>query len=376
MFSKDWQRAAGAALAGIGLAVAITACAGTGPAGVSPASATGSASVSSAEPWKSAGPGWVLALVSASTQAKPAPGTLYLVSPAGQKYAVHTFSAATMGGQQPALIAWSGDKTRALFRLNSTPAKAEQLNLLTGKASGVTLADGASPLEYSLPSGQRILAATRGDTATLGEYSPAGQLMTPLGSRKYDISGDYSPDGTSIAVAGTTGLRLYSAGGKLVRDLPVPGASPAEGCTPVRWWTPGTVLANCVSHLALVPVSGARPATLTPVRTQADGDFGDLDAWRLPSGLYLQSAGACGQLLINKQAASGSITPVSVPGTTSGSYQVLTAAGSRLLIRTAGCENGGQLLWLDPATRAETWLFKSGVIAAVPYPDPRNGRLS
>jgi len=43
--------------------------------------------------------------------------------------------------------------------------------------------------------------------------------------------------------------------------------------------------------------------------------LGDLDAWHLPGGLYLQSAGPCGVLQIFKQRSNGSITLVMVPNT-------------------------------------------------------------
>ena len=101
-----------------------------------------------------------------------------------------------------------------------------------------------------------------------------------------------------------------------------------------------------------VPASGARPKALTPVR-KSGMDLGDLDAWSLPSGLYLQSAGACGTLELNKQATNGSVAPVKVPGLPAGaSVAVVTALGPQLLIHGLGCSPGGQLVWFNPATRA------------------------
>jgi len=181
-------------------------------------------------------------------------------------------------------------------------------------------------------------------------------------------------------VSGTTGLRLVSGGGKLLKNLTVAGTDSTFGCTPVRWWTSAEVLANCTiksgksfhTHLYLVPVSGAKPKQLTPARTSGS-DLGDLDAWQLKSGLYLQSSGACGQLEINKQAANGSIIPVTVPGTKGGSYAVLSASGSALLVATLGCTRGGQLLWYNPATKAEKWLLKSGAGGVVPFYSTLNG---
>jgi hypothetical protein len=75
-----------------------------------PTAAQGAAAV----PWDSVGPGWVLAQSGTGMPGKPAPTTLDLVSPTGAKYALHTFPAQTY------LVAWSGDKTRALFEIGTT----------------------------------------------------------------------------------------------------------------------------------------------------------------------------------------------------------------------------------------------------------------
>jgi len=71
------------------------------------------------------------------------------------------------------------------------------------------------------------------------------------------------------------------------------------------------------------------------VRAASSRDLGDLDAWQLTSGLYLQAAGPCGVLQIFKQARNGSLRLVTVPHTT-GDNHVLTALGSRLLIQAPG----------------------------------------
>ena len=133
-------------------------------------------------------------------------------------------------------------------------------------------------------------------------------------------------------------------------------------------------------QLWLVPVSGAHPTALTPRRTASSGDLGDLDAWQLPSGLYLQAAGPCAVLQIFKQARNGSITLVTVPHTASDN-RVLTAFGSRLLIQApTSCTGSDSLLWFNPATRAEQWLVRApgqviGVAAAIPFYSRQNGNL-
>ena len=122
-----------------------------------------------------------------------------------------------------------------------------------------------------------------------------------------------------------------------------------------------------------MPANGAKPKALTPVR-KSGMDLGDLDAWPLPSGLYLQSAGACGTLELNKAAKNGSVAQVKVPGFPAGaSVAVVTALGPQLLVHGLGCAIGGQLVWFNPATKAEKWLFKTGAEAVVPYYGTENG---
>jgi len=137
---------------------------------------------------------------------------------------------------------------------------------------------------------------------------------------------------------------------------------------------------SAIPQLWLVPVSGARPAALTPRRSASSGDLGDLDAWQLPAGLYLQAAGPCGVLQIFRQAPGGSITLVTVPHTM-GDNHVLTALGSRLLIQApTSCTGSVSLLWFNPATRAEQWLIRApanvtGAAIAIPFYGRENGNL-
>jgi hypothetical protein len=127
-----------------------------------------------------------------------------------------------------------------------------------------------------------------------------------------------------------------------------------------------------VPRLWLVPVTGARPTALTPPRPASSPDLGDIGAWALPSGLYLQALGGCGTLQVFKQAASGSISPVNVPGTLQNN-RIITAIGAKLLISAqTGCPGSQSLLWFNPATHAEQWLLRPtgtqiGVEAVVPY---------
>jgi hypothetical protein len=344
--------------------------------GAASGAASGETSAARGVPWPSVGAGWMLDTYSTGTVAKPAPTTLYLVSPAGAKYALLTWPASATPA--PSLVAWAGDKTQALLELFSAghgPEGYAELNLMTAAMTRVALAAVTTPLGYTLPDGQQILGMTQiGSDVTIARYTQAGALAQTLVTGDADLSGAaYSPDGTALAVAAPGGLQLISNAGGLLRNLPVPRVGTKSACQPVRWWDATTVLAIC-DGLWLVPSGGAAPTELTPVR-KASFDLGDIDAWQLPSGLYLQSLGACGTLELNKQASDGSVTRVTVPGMTT-SPVVVTADGARLLVEQQGCAGRGELAWYDPATGAEQWIFTAGAGQdAVAYNDPDNGTI-
>jgi TolB protein len=398
MFNNGRRRGLFVALATVGAAiVAAAGVLGTNVArGATTAGGMTGASAAATKtvvPWKSVGPRWVLDTYSTRTTAKAAPATLYLISPAGAKYPLYTWKASKT--LVPLLVAWAGNKTEALFQLYSpenTFSGYGELNLLTGKMTRIAFANPASStLSYTLPAGQQLLGSTaNGKTATVARYTRAGALVKTLLTESssftngFPLTVKYSPSGAELGVGAPNGLLLASNAGGVLRKLPVPGTDTRIGCVPVRWWNTATILASCMpantnaERLWLVPVSGARPSALTPVRNpaKAPNDNGDIDAWRLPSGLYLQSLGACGTLELNKQAANGSITRVTVPGMAD-SPVVVTAAGARLLVEQLGCDGaGGQLAWYNPATKAEQWLLRSGAGEAVAYNDPQNGAIS
>jgi hypothetical protein len=336
---------------------------------LSAGTATAQSQAPSQIPWPKVGPGWELVQYTthATTQTMT---TLYLVGPSGAKYALRASR-----DEQFSLVAWSGDKTRALLD-DDAAGRAEQLNLMSGKLTTFALGGQASPIGYTLPRGLNILALQRhGSSFALARYSLTGKLVKVLVSSKWAAFGEaYAPDGATLAVAGPAGVGLVSNVGGVIRQLDVPGTDPTVGCSPERWWNASTILAACIAtstnsepRLWLLPASGARPTALTPQRT-AGHDLGDFDAWRLTSGLYLQSEGACGVTEINRQAANGSVTPVNVPGTSNTDNVIVSASGSRLLIEPEGAcraEEPG-LLWYDPATHAEQWLFRYSPDVSVP----------
>jgi len=354
------------------------------PAAPAAAAAPAAPAARAGVPWDRVGPGWILAQY---TTARPeggasGPETLDLISPSGTRYQLARWSDSRFA---PVLLAWSPDGKRALFQVFSGKGGAEELTLATGQASTFVLPGMANPIGYTTPDGLNIVAGRpSGNNTSLARYTLSGRLTHSLGTST-DGTVLYQPSGTEFLTGASHGLKLVSNDGAPIRTLPVPGTT-TSSCTPVRWWTASTVLASCEQphsdgpQLWLVPVGGARPQALTPSRKVSSGDLGDLDAWTLPSGLYLQAAGPCAVLQIFKQARNGSITLVKVPHT-NGDNDVLTALGARLLIQApTSCIGSNSLLWFNPATHAEQWLIRApanqiGVTVAIPFYSREDGNL-
>jgi TolB protein len=348
------------------------------------ASAQPAATAAAGVPWNHVGSGWVLAqyTTAAPEGGKTGPATLYLISPGGARYKLASWPD---NRTAPQLLAWSPDGKRALFQVFSGKGGVEQLTLATGHATRFALPGEATPIGYTTPDGLNIVASRlSGSTTTLARYDLSGRLTRSLGSSA-DGAVLYEPSGAAFVTGTGSGLKLVSNGGSLIRKLRVPGTS-ANTCNPVRWWNATTILASCAPpstaapQLWLVPRDGGRPAALTPRRSNSSRDLGDLDAWSLSSGLYLQAAGPCGVLQIFKQARDGSIKLVTVPHT-EGDNVVLTASASRLLIQApTDCVGSNSLLWYNLGTHAEQWLIRApsnviGVENAVPFYSRQNGNM-
>jgi hypothetical protein len=314
---------------------------------------------------------------------KPGPITLYLVDPTGGLYRMHRWTASTT--VQPLLLAWSGDKTEALFTGNKTALL--QLDLRTGKQTNIRLQHDSDPYQstYGRPDGQNLLAWNLG-TQRLVVYRLNGTIVRelPRNPATSAPSSIQSANGSQFVLPSRTGLRLVASTGQTIRNLPVR----AVGCTPLRYWNASTVLASCsvskknpVNVLWLVPTSGRTPRALTSAHLTMP-DLDNLGAWRLPSGLYLQAAAGCGSIYLALQHRNGSTSPVTVPGTNGQYNQVVTVVGNRFLLNAStGCMPTNSLLWFNPASRAEQWLIKAphniqGVIAVIPFYSRENPTLN
>lgn len=331
-------------------------------------------------PWAKVGPGWVLAEYSttsapdSSPKPRPGPVWLYLIDPAGGRYLMYRW--APDKRSLPQLIDWSPDGARALVEqaadsADNAPTAVSQITLATGKVTTFGVPWDVYPQEYTRPGGQAMLATSGDQQVTLWRYCLTGRRGPAL-ARAGNLGFSQSQTGT-LAVWGSTGASLVSPAGAVIRRLPVPGAKTAGGCEPVRWWNAGTVLAVCYSRgLWLVPASGAAPRRLSPPRDGHGVDpAGDIGAWRLPNGLYLQAVGACSQIYIVRQLPAGQVQAVDIPGTQGNNNGIIASLGTRLLVQArTGCPGSNSLLWFDPATRAVQMLLSAphdavGVLGAI-----------
>ena len=380
--------------------------AASAPTPATPAAARGVEATINDVPWSKVGQGWTLAtwspVISHRPGEKPAPGepdrktastTLYLVDPAGNRYAITTLSGRDADDH---LIDWSGDGSHALF---ADGTKVISVDLHTGEQAVI-------PVEgyprYTRPEGKALMVATSysgNKPGTLQRIDFAGNVQQTYPTDELGgaglFSGRYlaSRDGMQI-VLGTANhgnelvprsddsLVVVSNDGKINRVLPTPMEN--ADCTPVRWWAPTVVLANCSaehgsgSQLWKVPIDGGAPTALTAVNSGDDPAFGasigEGSAWELPSGTFLQSAGACGTAFLSRLTPDGHTTRVDVPGM-SESVFVTGAAGDKLVLEGhMDCGGGTALVSYDPAANTSTVLLGppvngGGVTDAILFPE-------
>ncbi|MDT5334537.1 MAG: hypothetical protein QOD90_42 [Mycobacterium sp.] len=354
-------------------------------------------------PWAQVGPGWRLATWSpAASQAPgvpPAPGaptyetvttTLYLVNPAGGRYAITTFPPPGANGRSPELVDWSGDGGRALFSDGGPGAVATtviEVDLHSGAQTKIAVGD-ANVVRYTRPEGKALLLTKdkMNEPSVLERVDLAGkpQLTYPLGLPAIRSTYLSTPDGTQLVLGSETGLILMGNDGKAGPTLPVAGQT---DCSPLRWWDGAagqTVLATCYaggdpsgSRLWEVPIDGSAPTALTaPNDGQKSPDLGDLNAWQLPAGTFVQAAGGCGFVYLAKLNADGTTTRVAVPDLDPNHSTVVVGVnGGNLDLEgtVAGCGPAESLVEYNPTAGTTTVLLGpplngGAIIDALPYP--------
>jgi hypothetical protein len=413
-------RLVGALAIAAGLLVACSASPNGATTTPAPLAALGVELPASQLPWSQVGPGWMLATWSPAPGLGPgqtppagqpavAPVTLYLLDPAGGRYAITTFPLLPpVGpgdpGHTPFLADWSPNGRHALFEdYGSDPTgpgytTMTDVDLTSGDKHSFTVGTGGAEGAYTRPNGEAIIVSTfvspaRGWTLERVDLTGKRQLLFPtdqLGTAgKYNGGYLESADGTQLVLGTANGLVLMGNDGVVGRRLPVPGQ--LTDCRPVRWWTATVILTRCdasasssTSQLWRVPLPGGDPVAETAVDTgQQDSgfgnDLGDADAWQLPSGTFLQSQAGCGPGFLSRLTPDMHTTAVTVPGVTdSGHVSVIGATADTLVLRAhMGCGSGISLLTYNPAANTTTVLLGppvngGGVQNAILYASTRS----
>ncbi len=304
-------------------------------------------------PWHSVGPGWILADLARSMSASGR-GTLYLVSPGGQRYRL---------GPAPAdatLEDWSGNGTDALFfpqNPGPTTASIIVLNLHTGQAGSFQVySSSAYPgISFSRPEGTAILfqpgTTPGGALLPLQRFSLTGTLELSYPTQfpqagTFDGGFEENASGTELVLSTQNGLEVVLNDGQPVRALATHGPG---SCMLLNWWNNESVLADCSGQLLAYPLSGGRPDQLTSSRDEA----AFLGAWHLPSGTYAEAA-ACGSTWLERLNPDGTATVLTIPGAAdAGTVQPLGTYGGQLpLLIGGGCDGHvafSLVDWYNPA---------------------------
>jgi hypothetical protein len=358
-FARAATRSKRAAVASLSVLCLAGLVAGGATAAQASASTTHGATQAAGVPWSSVGQGWILADLAKSPLSGH--GTLYLVSPGGQRYRIGPAPANTL------LEDWSGNGTDALFfpqNPGPTSAPITVVNLHTGRATSFTVsANAAFPgLSFSRPDGTAILlqpgTTASGASLPLERFSLTGALELSYPTQ-FPQAGTFdggpfleSASGSELVLGTQNGLELVSNSGQPIRALATHGPG---SCGLLNWWNNENVVASCGDGQLLVyPLSGGRPQQLTSSR-----DIGTfLGAWHIPSGTYAEAA-ACGTTWLEKLNSNGTSTTLTIPGAAdAGTVQPLGTMGNQLpLLIGGGCDGHYPYRfvdWYTPSTNAAT----------------------
>ncbi len=313
--------------------------------------------------WNLVGPRWALTLYDARsvTTMTPGPTILYLVDPDGTRYEVASWP---MGGPY-AIADWAGTGDTALLLRGG--AQAAIVDLRTGIETGaVPLPTDyyGTPVAFTAPTGKNIVVLTDdGTTQHVERRTRSGSVLAVLGEQptpvdlRRGLEWLYGYDGTFALIKTAGGIEFVGNDGTFVRDLWTPMG---RTCTPVRWWTADSFLASCLgdgpafghdfySQLWILETDGTAGDILTafPPGPIPVGDFGFIDAWRLPSQTVVQWSGDCGAANVQALAADGSATPLG--GTSSHRFVEADASGMTILGWQSCDGSEGWLYRADPS---------------------------
>jgi TolB protein len=345
------------------------------------------------------GPGWLLGIWSRNVATQPGQkvagnvatptNELFLVDPRGGRYVV----SANIGAGT--LASWSGDGRRALLTTEvggtsgGSSTRLVQVDLASGRTGTSFSVPKSSTVffgsaTFTRPRGLALLVTTQtNDRELLQRYSPSGVLERTYPAT-FQAGGAFtggvlsSPSGTQLVLGTSKGIALVGNDGTVLAQVLVPAVSE---CDPMRWWSTDVVLASCIGsngsaqRLYEVPTTHGAATALTGEPRPPDA--GDMNAWALGSGVYVQDAGGCGYVYLAKLQPGALTTPVAVPGVKQGnSVFVLGATKDQLAIQaTLNCGPGESVLWFNAASDTTTIVLGppvngGSVSQALTYPDP------
>ena len=306
----------------------------------------------------------------------PGRTTFYLVSPAGRKYPFYATRPESVPDLEP--LDWSGDRQRIVADFldsNDQRVRYEQISLVTGTVTTrFSLPFDLLGIEYARPRGSSFLVLGSGTGPWLYRYSLTGKRLRSLNPKATLSAPLQAPDGKFFVAGTRKGLDQISPSGTITRHFRIP--TPTT-CNAVRWWNRLTVLAYCFGRspsdsdrLWLVPLGGAAPRSLTPIRRSLSPGY--YDAFHLPSGIYLNAANGS-KLFIVRQSRDGREHTVHIAGRAGIGDAMVTSRGSRLLIWSGiGVSQSNSLFWYNPTTHAIRYVFRTppgrfGVSGVIPY---------
>jgi len=292
-------------------------------------------------PWTQVGPGWSVTVWSPTVSSGP--GTLYLVSPAGTRYAVGSVPPETRVSDV------APDGRRALLtRSSGTGAETvTEWDVTSGRqihSFDTTYASSPEGVRYTRPAAKSVLVDT---TEGLQRRSIDGSLEQAYSTSNHPSAALPTPDGLDIFAEVDNGLALLGNGGTLVRSFSAPAGY--ERCGPLRWWQPGVALTVClqmgtpITNLFLYPISGAPVTQLTKATNAAPGGqnapFGFVAAWRYSGGTLVQYGAGCGLGGVGMLSPDGLTTPrrLNIAATGNDGGPSLSVVNDTAYVTVVGC---------------------------------------
>jgi len=312
-------------------------------------------------PWNLVGDGWTVVVWSPSADPNDQGQAIYLVDPLGGRYRIASVpkSAQVLVGDV------SADRRHALLLERLHLGRVYQVDLRTGYIEQVSVPADTGAVEYGDPAASSIITAS---SSTVRRTSPSGTIehtFAALVAPGYGGAGSLplvSPDGSHLVFAANNSLAWMDRNGQGKKNVAV---SPSySGCTPIRWWQPGVVLASCsknsAARLWLVPLDGSAPSVLD---RPAQGGVANSNAWRLGIGTIVAHGPSCGTG-VQLDRLDGTALPIPAPVPNDGFVRVAgVTSDSIYLITGVQCQGNTieALVRYDYIRNTSTVLFGGSV---------------